>query len=85
MEGLTVCVQPPLIEKEMIVFFVNTLKAPYYDKMVGNATKNFVDMVISREMIEGAIKGGKIESVDPWKKSGVKKNKGETYVVTYRD
>ncbi|XP_022728769.1 uncharacterized protein LOC111284341 [Durio zibethinus] len=54
-------VQPPLTEKEITVLFVNTLKASYYDRLVGNATKNFSDMVISGEMIENAIKSGKIE------------------------
>ncbi|EOY01013.1 Uncharacterized protein TCM_010930 [Theobroma cacao] len=54
-------VQPPLTEKETTVMFVNTLRAPYYERLVGSATKNFVDMVISGEMIETAIKQGKIE------------------------
>ena len=54
-----------LIEKETMMLFVNTLKAPYYDKMVGNTIKNFVDMVISRKMIESTIKSGKIEETDP--------------------
>ncbi|EOY20527.1 Gag-pro-like protein [Theobroma cacao] len=54
-------VQPPLTEKETTVMFVNTLRAPYYERLVGSATKNFADMVISGEMIETAIKQGKIE------------------------
>ncbi|XP_017972497.1 PREDICTED: uncharacterized protein LOC108661122 [Theobroma cacao] len=57
-------VQPPLTEKETTVMFVNTLRAPYYKRLIGSATKNFADMVISREMIETAIKQGKIEGGD---------------------
>ena len=39
---------------------IGTLKVPYYEKLVGNAMKNFADMVISGEMIDNAIKSGKI-------------------------
>ena len=44
-------VQPPMTDKELNKLFVNTLKAPYYDRMIGN-TKNFADMVEAGEMIE---------------------------------
>ncbi|WRX16229.1 Retrotransposon gag domain - like 10 [Theobroma cacao] len=54
-------VQPPLTDKEMTVLFINTLRAPFYERLVGNATKNFTDLVLSGEIIEGAIKSGKIE------------------------
>lgn len=47
---------PPLTRKETTIMFVNTLRAPYYERLVVNATKNFADMVISKEMIENAIK-----------------------------
>ena len=40
--------------------FVGTLQAPYYKKLVGNAITNFIDMVISSEMIENAIKSDRI-------------------------
>ena len=53
-------VQPPLMKKETTMHFVKTMKAPYYDKMVGNAIKNFADMAILGEMIENAIKNGYI-------------------------
>ncbi|XP_039033318.1 uncharacterized protein LOC120169175 [Hibiscus syriacus] len=39
-------------------------KAPYLGHLLGNATKNFADLVISGELIENAIKSGKIEAVD---------------------
>ena len=49
-------VQPPLTERETTKIFVNSLKGIYHDKMMGNATKNFADMVISGELIENSIK-----------------------------
>ena len=40
--------------------FVGTLRAPYYERLIGSATKNFADMVISSEMFENAIENNKI-------------------------
>ncbi|KAE8654967.1 hypothetical protein F3Y22_tig00117034pilonHSYRG00338 [Hibiscus syriacus] len=57
-------VQPPLSEKEATVMFVHTLKAPYLSHLMGNATRNFADLVISGELIENVLKSGKIESND---------------------
>ncbi|XP_017976457.1 PREDICTED: uncharacterized protein LOC108661972 [Theobroma cacao] len=78
-------VQPPLTEKETIVMFVNTLRAPYYERLVGSATKNFADMVILGEMIETAIKQGKIERGDTanMRKWGTfKRKEGEAQAIT---
>ncbi|EOY19365.1 Gag-pro-like protein [Theobroma cacao] len=78
-------VQPPLTKKETTVMFVNTLRAPYYERLVGSAIKNFADMVISGEMIETAIKQGKIERGDTanTKKGGTfKKREGEAQAIT---
>ena len=41
--------------------FINTLKGHYYDKLMGNATRNFADLVMSGEMVETAIKSGKVD------------------------
>ncbi|XP_039063421.1 uncharacterized protein LOC120208145 [Hibiscus syriacus] len=57
-------VQPPLLENETTIIFVNTLKDPYLGHLVGNATKNFADLFISRELIENAIRNGKIRGSD---------------------
>ena len=40
-------VQPLLTEKEITFIFVDTILAPYYDKMIGNAMRNFSEMVLS--------------------------------------
>ena len=50
-----------MIEKETTFIFVNTLPNPYYDKMIGNAMRNFSKIVWSGELIEHAIKSKKIE------------------------
>ncbi|XP_040940750.1 uncharacterized protein [Gossypium hirsutum] len=54
-------VQPPLLEKESTMLFINTLKAPFITHMIGNTTKSFANIVMVGEMIENAIRGGKIE------------------------
>ena len=55
-------VQPSMIDKELNKMFLNTLKAPYYDRMIGNSNTNFSYVVSTREMIENGVKLGKIES-----------------------
>ena len=57
-------VQPPMTDKELNKTFLNTLKAPYYDRMVENSNTNFFDVVSAGEIIESGIKLGKIESVE---------------------
>ncbi|XP_052877301.1 uncharacterized protein LOC108471363 [Gossypium arboreum] len=54
-------VQPPLLEKETTMLFINTLKAPFITHMIGSTTKSFANIVMAGEMIENAIRGGKIE------------------------
>ena len=44
----------------MIVTFIHTLRAPYYEKLMGNATKKFTVLVLSGEMIDAAIKSGRM-------------------------
>ena len=68
-------VQPPLTEKETAKIFVNSLKGIYHDKMLGNATKNFADMVVSGEIIESSIKNGLVEDSSSSKKTGSGKKK----------
>ncbi|XP_022774084.1 uncharacterized protein LOC111316384 [Durio zibethinus] len=53
-------------------------------RLVGNTTKNFSDMIISWEMIENAIKSGKIEGSK--KKTVIlRKKEHETHAVTHRN
>ena len=57
------------------MIFMNTLRDPYYDKLVGNATLNFTNLVIYGEMIEYAIKSGRIDAKGK-EKGIVQKNEG---------
>ena len=43
-----------------MMLFITTLHSLHYGKLVGNATKNFTDLIILGEMIETTIKAGKI-------------------------
>ena len=76
-------VQPPMTDKELNKMFFNTLKAPYYDRMVGNSNKDFSDVVSAGEMIEAGVKQGKIESAEA-KKPIPKRKKGEAHAVSYQ-
>ena len=76
-------VQPPMTDKELNKIFLNTLNAPYYDRMIENSNTNFSDMVFAGEMIESGVKLGKIERTEA-KKLTSKKKKGETHPVSYQ-
>ena len=76
-------VQPPMTDKELNKMFFSTLKAPYYDRMIGNSNNNFSDVVFAGEMIENGVKLSNIESTEA-KKPTPKKKEGETHVVSYQ-
>ena len=76
-------VQPPMTNKELNKIFLNTLKAPYYDRMIENSNNNFSDVVSVGEMIKNGVKLGKIESTEA-KKPTPKKKEIETHVVFYQ-
>ena len=63
--------------------FFNTLKMPYYDRMIGNSNTNFSDVISAREMIENGVKLDKIESTEA-KKPTFKKKEGETHAMSYQ-
>ena len=72
-----------MIDRELNKMFINTLKAPYYDRMIGNSNTNFSDVISAGEMIESGVKLGKIESTKA-KKSTPKKKEGETHAISYQ-
>ena len=45
-----------MTDKELNKMFLNTLKAPYYDQMIGNSNKDFSDVVLVGETIEAGVK-----------------------------
>ena len=49
-------VQPPMTDTELKKMFLNTLKASYYDRMIGNSNKDFSDVVSAGKMIEAGVK-----------------------------
>ncbi|KAA3461604.1 RNA-directed DNA polymerase (Reverse transcriptase), Ribonuclease H-like protein [Gossypium australe] len=61
----------------MTMLFINTLKAPFINNMLGRATKSFTDIVMSGEMIENAIRCGKIEVGESTRSSAPKKRENE--------
>nr|XP_012466325.1 unnamed protein product [Gossypium raimondii] len=70
-------VQPPILEKETTVLFINTQKAPFINHMFGSATMSFSDMVMSSVMIENAIRSGKIDTGESIKGSTPKNKENE--------
>ena len=70
-------------DKELNKMFLNTLKAPYYDWMIGNSNTNFSDVVSAGEMIESRVKLDKIESTKA-KKPTPKKKERKTHAVSYQ-
>ena len=64
------------------MLFINTLKAPFINHMLGSTTKSFSDIVMSGEMIENAIRCGKIEAGENAKRSAPRKKKHEVNNVS---
>ena len=79
-------VQPPLVEKEITMLFLNTLQEPYYDRFLPSATRNFADMIMVGNLVDHAIKNGKIDVGESSSKSKGKgnfssKKEGETQAL----
>ncbi|KAA0036947.1 uncharacterized protein E6C27_scaffold86G00270 [Cucumis melo var. makuwa] len=81
-------VQPPLTDKEMTSMFINTLRAPFYERMIGNASTNFSDIIVIGERIEYGIKHGRLaEATTEYggiKKGTIsKKKEGEIHAIVH--
>ena len=63
--------------------FINTLRAPYYDRMVGSASTNFSDIITIGDMIEFGVKNGIITDFasESRKIMTPKKKEGEVHEV----
>ncbi|XP_012435549.1 uncharacterized protein LOC105762199 [Gossypium raimondii] len=70
-------IQPPLLEKETTMLFINTSKAPFITHMLGSATKSFSDIVMTGEMIKNAVRNGKIDAGENFKRSASRKKEGK--------
>nr|XP_034903475.1 uncharacterized protein LOC118040612 [Populus alba] len=53
-------IHPPLLDKEMVTLFANTLKDPYYEHVMGSSAQKFTDAVAVAERIEQGVKSGRI-------------------------
>uniref|UniRef100_A0A2N9IPG5 Uncharacterized protein n=1 Tax=Fagus sylvatica TaxID=28930 RepID=A0A2N9IPG5_FAGSY len=82
--------RPPLDEREMIkIFFVDTLKNPYFDRMIGLQMQFFVDLIPVGERIEDALKTKKIVDMTALmalaeqaaKKAPTKKKEGDVQMI----
>ena len=72
-----------MIDKELNKMFLNTLKAPYYDRIIGNSNTNFSGVVSAREMVQSEVKLSKIKGTEV-KKLTPKKKEGQTHAVSYQ-
>uniref|UniRef100_A0A2N9GFK0 Retrotransposon gag domain-containing protein n=1 Tax=Fagus sylvatica TaxID=28930 RepID=A0A2N9GFK0_FAGSY len=80
---------PPLDEREMIKIFVDTLKNPYFDRMIGLQLQFFVDLIPVGERIEDAVKTKKIVDMmalmalaeQAVKKAPTKKKEGDVQMI----
>lgn len=53
--------QPPLLDKELIDLFMDTLQNPYFERLVGSVLSNFSHLVSIGEHIESFLKSGRIQ------------------------
>ena len=67
-------VQQPLVEKEKTMLFLNTLQKPYYDRLRPSAIRSFADMIMADNLVDHAIKNGKIDVGESSSKSKGKGN-----------
>ena len=78
-------VQPPLIETEITMLFLRTLQEPNNDSLMPTATENFSNMVKVGNLIDHAIKKGRIDveksSSNPKRDNFPKKEEGEAQAL----
>jgi hypothetical protein len=79
----------PLDEREMVKIFVDTLKNPYFDRMIGLQLQFFVDLIPVGKRIEDAVKTKKIVDMSALlalaeqasKKAPTKKKEGDVQMI----
>jgi hypothetical protein len=54
-------VEPPLLDKEVMELFRDTLQSPYFERMISSAASDFAHLVSIGERIENGLKSGKIQ------------------------
>jgi len=53
-------VHPPLLDKELVTLFSNTLKTSYYEHLMGSSTQQFTDPVATAKRIGQGVRNGRI-------------------------
>ena len=78
-------VQSVLVETKITILFLGILQEPYYDRLMYTATESFANIIKAGNVIDHAIKNGKIDlrksSSKPKRGSFPKKKEGETQAL----
>jgi len=56
-------VHPPLLDKEMVTLFADTLKAPYYEHVMCSLAQQFTNTMVVCERIEQGVKSERISAL----------------------
>ncbi|KAJ9132712.1 hypothetical protein P3X46_033550 [Hevea brasiliensis] len=79
-------VHPPVIDNELCSLFIETLKAPYFNLMIGNTSNSFSDIIQAGERIEANLRMGRLQELaeNPAKKTANfgKKKEGDVHSIT---
>ncbi|KAJ9178669.1 hypothetical protein P3X46_010536 [Hevea brasiliensis] len=79
-------VHPPVTDNELCSLFIETLKAPYFNLMIGNTSNSFSDIIQAGERIEANLRMGRLQELaeNPAKKTASfgKKKEGDVHSAT---
>ncbi|KAJ9182322.1 hypothetical protein P3X46_006326 [Hevea brasiliensis] len=79
-------VYPPVTDNELCSLFIETLKAPYFNLMIGNTSNSFSDIIQASERIEANLRMGRLQELteNPAKKTASfgKKKEGDVHSIT---
>ncbi|KAJ9145779.1 hypothetical protein P3X46_028121 [Hevea brasiliensis] len=79
-------VHPPVTDNELCSLFIETLKAPYFNLMIGNTSNSFSDIIQAGERIEANLRMGRLQELakNPAKKTANfgKKKEGDVHSIT---
>ncbi|KAJ9135092.1 hypothetical protein P3X46_032311 [Hevea brasiliensis] len=56
-------VHPPVTDNELCSLFIETLKAPYFNLMIGNTSNSFSDIIQAGERIEANLRMGRLQEL----------------------
>ncbi len=57
-------VYPPVTDNELCSLFIETLKAPYFNLMIGNTSNSFFDIIQAGERIEANLRLGRLQELN---------------------